>query len=392
MKITQWDQIIGHRSVLKFIQQALATDSVQDVILFWGDSGIGKSSIAKLLACELVSVGDAQYKAQQIQSVCVDNQSTESIKLFNMSSIKEKEDEIAKVKAELSLGFAVKGRKVIICDEAHGMSKMAQDAILTELENLQKGVYVIFCTTEVGSLREALVGRCRTRFPLRMLNNMEISRLISTEIEARELKFAMPTSVITTMISFYANNQPRVALNLLGNFPIGSIVSNEDISTFMNVDNALIVIKLVEYLYGSMVLGLDYINTLEVDTVFCDMLVEVTKVAMGGKSKALSRKDEGMLSTIMAGKDINNLIRFTIDLTSHSRLTRKVIISAFMRNHASLREPPKFDAEKKQYYQDLVTIESVEREEGKGVQLTADESKQSARSFADLLSEADNLV
>lgn len=392
MKITSWEQIIGHRSTIKFIQQALATDTVQDVILFWGDSGIGKSSIAKLLACELVSVGDAEYKKKQLQSVCIDNMSTESIKLFNMSSIKEKEDEISKIKEELTLGFAYRGRKVIICDEAHGMSKMAQDAILTELENLDRGVYVIFCTTEVGSLREALVGRCRTRFPLRMLNNMEINRLIMSEIENRGLRFVMPTQVVATMISFYANNQPRVALNLLGNFQEGSLVSNESISTFMNINNALIIIKLVEYLYGSMILGLDYISTLEMDTVFADMLIEVTKVAMGGKSKALSQKDEGMLNTVIKGKDINNLICFTIDVTSSSRMTRKSITAAFMKNHASMREAPKRDTEGVQYYRDLVTIESVEREEGHNVSLTKEESQTAAQSFAELLSNADIVI
>lgn len=388
MKITKWEQIIGHESVIRFLKQSLRDSTVQDVILFWGDSGIGKSSIAKLLACELVSAGDIDYMNSQINTVCVNNESTESIKLFNMSNIKDKEEEIARVKAELTLGFSTKGRKVVICDEAHGMSKAAQDAILTELENLQKGVYVIFCTTEVNSLREALIGRCRLRLPLRMLNNRDISLLITNEIESRDLKFVMPTKVVVTMISFYANNQPRVALNLLGNFKDGAVVSNDDLSTFMNVNNAAIIIKLIEYLYGSMVLGLDYINTLEVDTIFVDMLVEVTKVAMGGRSRAISNRDEGMLNIVLKDKDINNLIRFTIDITSANRLTRKSIISAFMKNHVSLKAVPARDYENKQYYQDLQTIESIERE-SIDIPVTKEESRKSVMSFSDLLADAD---
>lgn len=388
MKITKWEQIIGHESAVRFLRQSLRDNTVQDVILFWGDSGIGKSSIAKLLACELVSVGDLAYMQNQIEAVCVNNESTESIKLFNMSSIKEKEDEIAKVKSELTLGFSTKGRKVIICDEAHGMSKTAQDAILTELENLQKGVYVIFCTTEVNSLREALIGRCRTRLPLRMLNNRDISLLIRNEIESRNLRFVIPTQVAVTMISFYANNQPRVALNLLGNFKDGATISNDDLSTFMNVNNAMIIIKLIEYLYGSMVLGLDYINTLEIDTIFVDMLIEVTKVAMGGKSRAISNKDEGMLNVVLKDKNINNLIRFTIDITSTGRLTRKSVVSAFMKNHVSLKVVPTRDYDNKQYYQDLHTIESIERD-SIDVPLTRDETKKSVMSFSELLADAD---
>lgn len=388
MKITKWEQIIGHESIIRFLKQSLRDSTVQDVILFWGDSGIGKSSIAKLLACELVSVGDIDYMNSQINAVCVNNESTESIKLFNMSNIKDKEEEIARVKAELTLGFSTKGRKVVICDEAHGMSKAAQDAILTELENLQKGVYVIFCTTEVNSLREALIGRCRLRLPLRMLNNRDISLLITNEIESRDLKFVIPTKVVVTMISFYANNQPRVALNLLGNFRDGAVVSNDDLSTFMNVNNAAIIIKLIEYLYGSMVLGLDYINTLEVDTIFVDMLVEVTKVAMGGRSRAISNRDEGMLNIVLKDKDINNLIRFTIDITSANRLTRKSIISAFMKNHVSLKAVPTRDYENKQYYQDLQTIESIERE-SIDIPVTKEESRKSVMSFSDLLADAD---
>lgn len=390
MKITKWEQLIGHRQIVRLLRQQIHDHNVQDVILLYGPTGLGKTSVIKLLACEVVSKGNPEEFERQAKSVIIDEQSTDSIKLFNMSSMRESAEEIAKVTAEFSLGFATNGDKFIICDEAHGMTKIAQDAILTELEHLDQGIHVAFLTTEVNTLRQALVGRCRTRLQFRSLNGMEISKLITNEIKDKNLSFQMPLPTVVTMISYYADNQPRAALNLLTNFKDNTLVTNEDLSIFMNVNNAAIITQLVKYLYGSMVLGLDYISTLEIDTTFVDMLVEVTKVAMGGKSRVISSLEEGAINQVIKGNNVNNLIRFTIDVTTPSHLTQKTITAAFMRNHASMKTKPERDYENKEYYKDLATIESVERDD-KVVLMPSDEKADevASPSFNDLLRGAD---
>ena len=161
--ITSWEQIIGHKNVCRFIRNSLEKNTVRDVILFYGNSGLGKTSIAKLMACHLIAQNNESLLKRCIQEVILENKSNEFIKIIGMTDVGEKEDEIAKVKQELSLGFSTVGRKVVIIDEVQGMTKKAQDGLLTELEALQDGIYVFMCTNDVTRLQDALFSRCRSR-------------------------------------------------------------------------------------------------------------------------------------------------------------------------------------------------------------------------------------
>lgn len=393
MKITEWSQVIGHTNTINLLRQQLRDNTVRDVILFAGSSGIGKSSMAKLLACDLVSGLDSEKRAREVQSVILDDKSTEDIKLFNMSKMRENEEEIAQVVAEMSMGFVTGGHKVVICDEAHGMSKLAQDAILTELENLEMGIHVIFITTEINTLRKAIVGRCRTRLQLRNLNNLEISKLIEQDIRNRGLQFSIPQKAAITMISFYADNEPRSALNLLSNFKDGSYITNDELSIFMNTNNVKVIIQLVKYLYGSLLMGMDYISTIELDNTFVSTLIEITKVALGGKSNIISNTELGDIQQILRNQDINHLLRFTIDVASRRTLTVKNITADFMKNHYSLKVVPEYDVKGDNLYKDLATIEENVPDELTSTVLPVTESNDNdmAIDFASLLMMADNV-
>ena len=53
--IRSYDQIIGHRSKVEWIKSAVQKDNVPDVMIFHGNPGLGKSSLAKLLAIDVTT-------------------------------------------------------------------------------------------------------------------------------------------------------------------------------------------------------------------------------------------------------------------------------------------------------------------------------------------------
>lgn len=363
-RLKSWNDLYGHKNQIRYIKKQIEEDRVPDVIIFHGNSGIGKSSIAKLLAVEVTSRFESEELRQSyIKSVIDENKSTDSIKLFNMSEIQEKEEEIQRVKAEFTLAFSKTKRKVLILDEAHNMSRAAQDSVLTELEHLPEGVYVFICTTEIGSLRAALKSRSKAEFALSDLSDVEAKQFTRKCIADMHLSFDMTQEMAVTIITEWAQNQPRKIANLLENFPEGNLVKTKDLEVFINISTVSSVIELLKYLYGSMTLGIDYLNSMRFDDSFVFMLLEVCKVALGYQSSSVSAKDAMYIHEFMQGRDETNLIHFTAEVAGLSELRKRRIISAFMKNNTSYKKglrPADVDTSKSSDMRELISnVETV---------------------------------
>ena len=333
-KIKSFDEVIGHRNLVNFLKKCVDRDTVPQVIILHGNPGLGKSSIAKLLAISVTTKYESdELRQQYIKTVIDDNRSTDSIKLFNMSEIKEKEEEIQNVKAEMIIGFSKTGRKVLILDEVHGMSKAAQDAILTELEHLDENVYIFMCTTEIGVLRDSLVSRSKATLSLHDLSSVESKKLIRGLIQERQLTFDTNVDMVVALIADWAGNQPRKACNLIDNFEVGSLVTSRDLEVFIDTNSAASIIELLKYLYGSLTLGIDYLDSMKYDQSFANMLIEVCKVALGHTSSSISAKDTMYIKDFMRDRDIKHILQFTAEVCGLSTIRRRRVISAFMRAH-----------------------------------------------------------
>ena len=154
-KIYSLDEVIGHKYVVNYFKQRIETMTLPNMIILYGSSGIGKSAIAKIVACEVAGKVKSQEFVDKLKDAVIrKDQDTDCIKLFNMSTLSDKEEEIRRVVEEMNTTFSSTGIKFLILDEAHGMSNSAQDSILVELERLPDNVYVILCTTELNGLKD----------------------------------------------------------------------------------------------------------------------------------------------------------------------------------------------------------------------------------------------
>ena len=126
-------EIIGQEKVLFYLSEREKTGKLPNVMLFTGPSGVGKTTTAKKVAIDIIK----DITENDIACV-IEGQDTENIKFFNMSILKS-DDEVKRVISNFTP--AIYGKKVLILDECHGMNNQQQDALLIQLESLDKSIY-----------------------------------------------------------------------------------------------------------------------------------------------------------------------------------------------------------------------------------------------------------
>lgn len=346
--------IKGHKQIVKWFESCIKNDNLPQVVLIDGVPGIGKSSIAKIVACE-IACKDNPDKLQEYKDSVIDNdKSMPGVRLYNMSNLKSA-DAVKEVKADLSFGVSQLSCKVIIMDEAHGMTQEQQDSLLVSFESLQLGIYIIICTTDASSLGEAFMSRCIRR-RLNGLTEPEIHTLIRERIHDNKLKFDLNLNFVIKIIASYTGNEPRRAINLLDSFKPDTLVTKEELETFVNIYEGKDIIILADYLYsGNILNGLKFIKDMDMTNTFISTLLEVVRIAYGDISVLLGREDSIRLEEITKSDGGFRLLEFAADCSSKGRITRNLISGFFLKhcNKSSLSQTPVRTSEATTKYKDL---------------------------------------
>lgn len=134
---TRLSEIVGQQVNVEILQRLVDKNELYGAMIFYGRSGCGKTTTARCLANEM--------QAEYIEVNAADNSSADS----------------AREIAEMANRFALTGKhKIIVIDEAHGLSRQAWQVLLKAIEEPNSKMHWIFCTTEWRSLPDTIKGRC----------------------------------------------------------------------------------------------------------------------------------------------------------------------------------------------------------------------------------------
>ena len=140
------DEIVGQSHVTSLLAQAITQDRVAHAYLFTGPRGVGKTSIARILAHELngLPYDDESTHLDIIEIDAASNNGVEDIR-----DLRERV-QTAPVSAK---------KKVYIIDEVHMLSKPAFNALLKTLEEPPEHVVFILATTDIDKVPETILSR-----------------------------------------------------------------------------------------------------------------------------------------------------------------------------------------------------------------------------------------
>src|ERR687895_1306608 len=177
-------QIVGQTAVVTTLRNAVRLGRLAHGFLFVGPRGTGKTSMARILAkavnCTDLRDGQPCDRCPSCVSIR-DGRALDVIELDAASN--NRVDDMRELLPRVYTSASDLRRKVFIIDEVQRI-KEGWDVLLKTLEEPPEGVLFIFCTTDPGQIRPAVVSRLQ-RFTFRPLRSTEIegklTRILAAE-------------------------------------------------------------------------------------------------------------------------------------------------------------------------------------------------------------------
>ena len=183
-----FSEVVGQEVIKITLQNAVSSGSVAHAYLFTGPRGVGKTSLARILAkalnCTDLKEGQPCIKCENCEAVAngrfLDLIEIDAASHTGVDNIREI---IEHVKFSPSKGKF----KVIVIDEVHMLSKGAFNALLKTLEEPPAHAIFILATTEVGKVPATIISRTQ-RFDFKRISQADIVEHLKKVGKSEKLK------------------------------------------------------------------------------------------------------------------------------------------------------------------------------------------------------------
>ncbi len=164
-----FEEVVGQPHVTRTLQNAIRLDRIAHAYLFTGARGVGKTSIARILAKALnCEKGPAPSPCGQCSN-CREIAQGNSVDVLEIDGASNRGIDNIRELRETVRYRPAKGRyKVYIIDEVHMLTTEAFNALLKTLEEPPSHVVFIFATTEPHKIPATILSRCQ-RFDFRRI-------------------------------------------------------------------------------------------------------------------------------------------------------------------------------------------------------------------------------
>ena len=208
-----FDDLIGQDIVSETIKNSIKSDRVPNAYLFTGIRGVGKTTIARILAKSLNCMNGLENLCKdELCDNCEAITNSNHIDVLEMDAAsKTGVDDVRDLIEFSRYGPTSSKYKIFIIDEVHMLSKQAFNALLKTLEEPPQYLKFIFATTELKKIPVTVVSRCQ-RFDLSRIRSSELLNFLKSIIKKENRRI---TDDALRLIVKISEGSVRDALSLL---------------------------------------------------------------------------------------------------------------------------------------------------------------------------------
>ncbi len=204
--------LVGQEHVVRALTHALTEQRLHHAYLFTGTRGVGKTTLARILAKSLNCESGISATPCGQCSACQEIDAGRFVDLLEVDAATNTRVDEMRQLLENAVYAPTRGRfKVYVIDEVHMLSNSAFNAMLKTLEEPPEHVKFILATTDPQKIPVTVLSRC-LQFNLKQMPPQAITGHLSHILEAESVPFEAPA---LALLARSANGSMRDALSLL---------------------------------------------------------------------------------------------------------------------------------------------------------------------------------
>jgi DNA polymerase-3 subunit gamma/tau len=184
----QFDDVVGQDHVTGTLRNAIAQKRIAHAFLFSGPRGVGKTTVARLLAKALNCAEGPTGTPCGTCASCTEITAGNALDVIEIDGASNTGvDNVRDLNENVRYRPAAARFKIYIIDEVHMLSTAAFNALLKTLEEPPEHIKFIFATTEVQKLPATVVSRCQ-RYEFKRIPIAEILERLRAIVADEKIK------------------------------------------------------------------------------------------------------------------------------------------------------------------------------------------------------------
>jgi DNA polymerase-3 subunit gamma/tau len=228
-----FDSVVGQDHIVKTLKNAVKSGRISHAYLFTGPRGVGKTSVARILAHEVNQLAYTD-ESTHFDIIEIDAASNRRI------------DEIRDLRERVRVAPAAAKYKVYIIDEVHMLTREAFNALLKTLEEPPAHAIFILATTEAHKLPETIISRTQ-RFEFRPVSPAQASKHLGGIAKKEKINISQEA---LDLLAGFGNGSFRDSISYLDQLSsLGGKITDEDVRSLLGLPPESVVDELLELVW-----------------------------------------------------------------------------------------------------------------------------------------------